>query len=33
MNKKSWFTVILDDEIPDEELFQRVRESHELAGK
>lgn len=33
MNKKSWYTVILEDEIPDEELFQRVRESFELAVK
>ncbi|MCC8131016.1 MAG: MmcQ/YjbR family DNA-binding protein [Oscillospiraceae bacterium] len=33
MNKKSWYTIILEDEIPDEELFQHVRESFELAVK
>ncbi len=33
MNKKSWYTVILEDEISDEELFAGVRESYRLAVK
>lgn len=33
MNKKSWYTMILDDSIPDKELCQRVLESYELAKK
>ncbi len=33
MNKKSWYTVILDDSIPDEELFARIRGSYDLATK
>jgi len=33
MNKKSWYTVVLDGSIPDDELFARVAESYALAGK
>ncbi|MBR1811528.1 MAG: MmcQ/YjbR family DNA-binding protein [Clostridia bacterium] len=33
MNKKSWYTMILDESIPDEELCQRVRDSYALARK
>lgn len=33
MNKKSWYTVILDGSIPDEELKERIKESYELAGR
>ncbi len=33
MNKKSWFTVILDGHMADEELFAWVAESYVLAGK
>lgn len=32
MNKKSWFTLILDGSVPDAELFRLVDESYELAG-
>ncbi len=31
MNKKSWYTLVLDDSIPDEEIKQRITESYELA--
>ncbi|MBD5544970.1 MAG: hypothetical protein HDR01_12245 [Lachnospiraceae bacterium] len=33
MNKKRWYTIILDGSIPDEELFQRIGTSYELAKK
>ena len=33
MNKKSWFTLVLDGGINDEELFERIKESHALAVK
>lgn len=33
MNKKSWFTIVLDDGIPDEEIKLRITESYELAKK
>lgn len=33
MNKKSWYTIILDGSIPDEELFFRLEESYALAQK
>ncbi|MCD7888742.1 MAG: MmcQ/YjbR family DNA-binding protein [Oscillospiraceae bacterium] len=33
MNKKSWYTVILDESVRDEELFERIRSSYELAAK
>lgn len=33
MNKKSWYTMILDESIADKELCQRVLESYELAKK
>lgn len=31
MNKKSWYTIVLDGSIPDEELKQRISESYALA--
>lgn len=33
MNKKSWYTLILDGSISDGELKERLRESYRLAGK
>lgn len=33
MNKKSWYTLVLDDCIADEELQLRITESYELAQK
>ncbi len=33
MNKKSWYTIIMDDSVPFEELCQRVEESRQLAIK
>ena len=33
MNKKSWYTIVLDDSITDEEIKQRITESYELAKK
>ncbi len=33
MNKKSWYTVILDGSVGDEELFERIRSSYRLAVK
>ena len=33
MNKKSWYTLVLDKSITDEELKERIRESYKLAGK
>lgn len=33
MNKKSWYTLVLDDSISDEEIFTRIRESYQLAAK
>ncbi len=33
MNKKSWFTVILDGSISDEELFAHLAESYRLAAR
>lgn len=33
MNKKSWYTVVLDGTLPDEEIFQRIDESYQLAKK
>lgn len=33
MNKKSWYTLVLDGSITDDELKKRVRESFDLAGK
>lgn len=33
MNKKSWYTVVLDESVPDEELQRRIQESYELAKK
>ncbi len=32
MNKKSWYTVILDDSVPDRVLFDLLAESYRLAG-
>ncbi len=33
MNKKNWFTIILDDSVPDEEIFELLRSSYTLAVK
>lgn len=33
MNKKSWYTIVLDDCIADEEIKLRITESYELAKK
>ena len=33
MNKKHWLTVILDDSLPDEEVFALLEESYHLAAK
>ncbi len=33
MNKKSWYTVILDESVADEELFRRIEDSYRLATK
>ena len=33
MNKKSWYTIVLDGSVPDEELFGRIDESYKLAKK
>mgnify|MGYP002624552278 CR=1 FL=1 len=33
MNKKHWFSVILDGSVSDEELFKRIDESYNLARK
>ncbi len=33
MNKKSWYTVILDESVEDEELFRLLDESYRLAQK
>ncbi len=33
MNKKHWFTVILDNSIPNEELYTLIEESRRLVGK
>lgn len=33
MNKKSWFTIVLDDCVSDEEIKLRITESYELARK
>ena len=33
MNKKHWFTVILDDSVADEELFNHIKTSYEIANK
>lgn len=33
MNKKSWYTIVLDGSIPDEEIKLRITESYELAKK
>ena len=33
MNKKSWYTIILDDSVPDEEICERISESYILAKK
>ena len=33
MNKKHWFTVILDESVPDEKLFEHIRTSDVLAKK
>ena len=30
MNKKNWITIILDDSLKDEEVFELIKESYEL---
>lgn len=32
MNKKSWYTLVLGEYLPDEEIKSRIAESYELAG-
>lgn len=33
MNKKHWYTIVLDDGVPDEEICRRLDESYRLAKK
>lgn len=33
MNKKHWYTIILDNSVPSEEIFHRIKISYELAVK
>ena len=33
MNKKSWYTILLDESVSSEELFMRIDESRSLAKK
>ncbi|MDE7439767.1 MAG: MmcQ/YjbR family DNA-binding protein [Clostridia bacterium] len=33
MNKKSWFTIVLDGSVPTEEIFEKIDESYRLAAK
>lgn len=33
MNKKNWYTIILDDTISDDEIMQRIQASYQLATK
>ncbi len=33
MNKKNWYTVLLDGSLPDEELFARLEDSYNLAKR
>ena len=33
MNKKSWYTIVLDGSVPADELFRRMDESYDLAGQ
>ena len=33
MNKNSWYTLVLNDSVPDAALFAAIRESYALAGK
>ncbi len=33
MNKKSWYTIVLDDGVPDNEICKRLDESYKLAKK
>ena len=33
MNKKNWYTVMLDGSLPTEEIFSRIDESYRLALK
>jgi len=33
MNKKSWYTIVLNGSVPNDELRERITESYELAGK
>ena len=33
MNKKSWYTIVLDGSVPTDELFRRMDESYDLAGQ
>lgn len=33
MNKKSWYTIVLNGSVPDEELKEKIMESYDLAGR
>lgn len=33
MNKKSWYTIVLDEGVPDDEICRRLNESYRLAKK
>lgn len=33
MNKKSWFTIVLDGTVPTEDIFEKIDESYRLASK
>lgn len=33
MNKKSWFTIVLDGTVPTEDIFEKIDESYRLAAK
>lgn len=33
MNKKNWYTILLDESVSSEELFMRIEESRSLAKK
>ena len=33
MNKKNWYTIVLDGTVPTEEIFERIDESYRLAAK
>ncbi|MGN1104647.1 MAG: MmcQ/YjbR family DNA-binding protein, partial [Candidatus Coproplasma sp.] len=33
MNKKSWYTLVLDGSVSDDEITERIKESYALAKK